>query len=69
MYIKQMGEYVLVEILYVDDFIILANNVTQLKWLKLELKNGFEISGLGELHYCLGMKFERNKEACTIIMN
>ena len=56
-------------ILYVDGLIILVSNVTQLKWFKLELMKEFEMSDLGELHYYLGVKFERNKEARTIIMN
>lgn len=53
-----MDEYLLVAILYVDDLIKLANKVTQSNWLKLELKKEFEMSDLGELHYCLGVKFE-----------
>jgi hypothetical protein len=36
--------------------IILANNVIQLKWLKLELENEFEMSNLGELYYYLGVE-------------
>ena len=64
-----MDEYLLVAIINVDDLIILANNVTQLKWLKSELEKDFEMSDLGELHYCLGIEFKRNKEARTIMMN
>ena len=48
-------------ILYVDDLIILANNVTQLKWLKSEFAKEFEMRDLGELHYCLGVKFNRKR--------
>ena len=69
LYTKQASEYLLVAILYVDNVIILASNVTQLKWLKLELNKKFEISGLGVLYYCLVVEFERNREAHTIIMN
>ena len=47
--------------LYVDDLIILANNVTRLKWLKSELHKEFEMSDLGELHYCLRVEFEKIK--------
>ena len=46
LYVKQMGEYLLVIILYVDDLIILTNNVTQLKWLKSEREREFEMSDL-----------------------
>ena len=56
-------------IYYVDDLIILASNITQLKWLKLELEKEFEMSDLGELYYCLGVDFESNGEARTITMN
>ena len=52
-----------------DDLIILASNVTQLKWLKTELEKKFEMSNLEELQYCLGVEFKRNREAHTIIMN
>ena len=38
LYVRQSGEYLLVTIIYMDDLIILANNVTQLKWLKSELE-------------------------------
>ena len=56
-------------ILYMDDLIILAGNVIQLKRLKSELDKEFEMNDLGELHYCIGVEFERNREARTIIMN
>ena len=38
LYIKKTSKYLLVVILHMDDLIILASNVIQLKWLKLELK-------------------------------
>ena len=47
---------------YVDDLIILASNVIQLKWLKSELEKKFERSDLEELHYYLGVEFKRNIE-------
>ena len=56
-------------ILYVDNFIILANNVNQSKWLKLELEIEFGMSELKKLYYCLEVEFERNKEAHTNTIN
>jgi hypothetical protein len=38
--------------------IILASDVTKLKWLKWRLEKKFEISDLRELHYCFGVEFE-----------
>ena len=68
MYVKQTSEYFLLAIFYVDALIILTNNVTQLKWLKSELKKEVEMSDLKKLHYCLGLKSERNKETHTNTM-
>ena len=43
----QIIEYLLVEIFYMNDLIILASNVPQLKWFKSELEKKFEMSDLG----------------------
>ena len=59
----------MVAILYVDDLIILASNVIQLKWLKSKLEKEFEMSYLRKSYYCLVMEFEKNREVCTIIIN
>jgi len=69
LYVKQTGEYLLIVIIYVDDLIILASNVSTLKWLKSRLEVEFEMSDLGELHYCLGLEFERDRANCTITMS
>lgn len=55
-------------ILYVDDLIVLASDVAKLRWLKSKLEKKFEMSDFRELHYYLGVEFEKNKEACTITM-
>ncbi len=72
LYVKQMGEYLLIVIIYVDDLIILASNVSILKWLKSRLEDEFEMNDLGELHYCLGKYIEEvlkhfNMEECKPI--
>jgi hypothetical protein len=69
LYIKRTGEYLLIVIIYVDDLIILASNGNILKWLKSRLENEFEMSDLGELHYCLGVEFERDRANHTITMS
>jgi hypothetical protein len=56
-------------IIYVDDLIILASNVSILKWLKSRLEEEFEMSDLGELHYCLGVEFERDRANRTITVS
>ena len=59
----------LLTIIYVDNLIILANNVIQLKCFKSKFEKEFKMSNLKELHYCLKVKFERNRETHTISMN
>lgn len=56
-------------IIYVDNLIILASNVSAWKYIKLKLKDEFEMSDLGDLYYCLRIEFERNKVDYTITMN
>jgi len=69
LYVKQTGEYLLIVIIYVDDVIILASNVTILKWLKSRLEDEFEMNDLGELHYCLGVEFKKDRANRTITMS
>ena len=69
LYIKQTGEYLLIVLIYVDDLIILASLLAKLAWLKAKLNEEFMMSDLGELSYCLGVEFERDRKARTITMS
>ena len=51
---------------YVDDIILAAKNEKQLKQVKEDLSNKFNIKDLGELKYFLGIKVEQNKESGSI---
>ena len=48
---------------YVDDLILAARNEKQLKQVKENLSNKFDIKDLGELKYFLDIKVEQNKES------
>ena len=69
LYIKQTSEYLLIVLIYVDDLIILASLLEKLAWLKAKLNAEFKMSDLGELMYCLGVEFKRNRKARTITMS
>jgi transposase InsO family protein len=69
LYIKQTGEYLLIVLIYVDDLIILASLLAKLSWLKSKLNEEFDMSDLGELKYCLGVEFVRDRVARTISMS
>ena len=56
-------------ILYVDDLILLANIMTKMLEVKAMLKEEYEMTDLGELSYCFGVEFKRDRAACTIIMS
>ena len=51
---------------YVDDIILAAKNEKQLKQVKEDLSNKFDIKDLGELKYFLGIKVEQNKQSGSI---
>ena len=58
----------MIVIIYVYDLIILANNVYMINELKASLERKFEMSDLGELHFFLGVHFERDRRLQTITM-
>ena len=65
----QHGKDVVMVIIYVDDLIILANRMSSMKALKAMLESEYEMSDLGELHFCLGVEFVRDRAARTITMS
>ena len=69
LYIKQTWEYLFIVIIYVDDLIILASDTTRMEALKTTLKQQYEMSDLGELNFCLGVKFVRDHGSHTIVLS
>jgi hypothetical protein len=55
--------------LYVDDLIILTNQVKALARLKEALRERFEMKDLGEVHFCLGVQIVRNRKRGTICLD
>jgi hypothetical protein len=69
LYVKQSSKLLLIVIVYVDDLIIMADNLEHMDEFKATLMKEYKISDLGELHYCLGIEFKRNRAQRTITMN
>ena len=69
LYILQTYQYIVIVIIYVDDLIILASDVDMINELKASLEREFEMSDLGELHFFLGVHFERDRRSRTITMH
>lgn len=57
MFIKRQGGKIIALIIYVDDIVVIENEVTEIKSLKLRLARKFEIKDLGQLRCFLRLKF------------
>ena len=69
LYFAQVGPHVMLVLVYVDDLIILSSNVETMSALKAKLEAEYKMTDLGELHYCLGVEFARDRGARSITMS
>ncbi|GJX22051.1 retrotransposon protein, putative, ty1-copia subclass [Tanacetum coccineum] len=60
-YVKASGSYVTFLILYVDDILIMENNIPMLQDVKSYLGRCFAMKDLGEAAYILGIKIYRDR--------
>ncbi|GJY73221.1 retrotransposon protein, putative, ty1-copia subclass [Tanacetum coccineum] len=60
-YVKDSGSYVTFLILYVDDILIMGNNIPMLQDVKSYLGRCFAMKDLGEAAYILGIKIYRDR--------
>nr|GEY81212.1 retrotransposon protein, putative, Ty1-copia subclass [Tanacetum cinerariifolium] len=63
-YIKASGSYIAILILYVDDILLMGNNIPMLQDVKSYLGRSFAMKDLGEATYILGIKIyhDRSKQ-------
>ena len=60
-YKKESGSSVAFLILYVDDILLIGNDIPMLDSIKTSLKNSFSMKDLGEAAYILGIKIYRDR--------
>nr|GEZ93981.1 hypothetical protein [Tanacetum cinerariifolium] len=60
-YIKSSGSYIAILILYVDDILLMGNNIPMLQDVKSHLGRSFALKDLGEAAYILGIKIYRDR--------
>ena len=60
-YKKESGSSVAFLILYVDDILLIGNDIPMLDSIKTSLKNSFSMKDLGEVAYILGIKIYRDR--------
>ncbi|GJR14576.1 reverse transcriptase domain-containing protein [Tanacetum coccineum] len=68
-YLKASGSNVVFLILYVDDLLLMGNNVTMLQEVKSWLCKCFSIKYLGEAAYILGIKIIHNRSKRLIALS
>ena len=61
-YKKSQGKVVVFLVLYVDDILLIGNDVGMLSTVKVWLANTFDIKDLGEASYILGIKLFRDRK-------
>jgi hypothetical protein len=59
-YYKHVGEHFIYVVLYVDDMLLLGNNMEVIKEVKLKLSSKFDMKDLGAANLILGMEIKRN---------
>jgi hypothetical protein len=60
-YKKESGSSVAFLILYVDDILLIGNDIPMLESVKTSLKNSFSMKDLGEAAYILGIRIYRDR--------
>nr|GEV43778.1 hypothetical protein [Tanacetum cinerariifolium] len=60
-YQKASGSYVAILILYVDDILLMGNNIPMLQDVKSNLRRSFAMKDLGDDAYILGIKIYRDR--------
>ena len=62
MYRRHNGNVVMFLVLYVDDILLIGNDVTVLTTIKVWLNNQFQMKNLGEASNILGIKLTRDRK-------
>ena len=61
MYKKSSGSVIVFLVLYVDDIVIMGNDIPSLQSVKSWLSKKFSMKDLGEASYILGIKINRDR--------
>eukprot|EP00253_Pinus_taeda_P029307 PITA_29307 len=65
-YTKKVGKALIILVLYVDDVIVSGSDPNIINHVKSNLKNKFEMTDLGNLHYFLGLQVLQSKEGISL---
>lgn len=69
LYTKSVGNCKTYIALYVDDFFIFTNDVSEMEYLKSVLASHFQLKDLGEIKQCLGMNVHIDKIKGVVVLS
>ncbi|CDF39892.1 unnamed protein product [Chondrus crispus] len=67
LFIKRIGNTIMLIALYVDDLLLAGSDIDAIKWMKGELNKRFEMKDLGKAKVCIGLEIERDRSAKTLM--
>ena len=62
MYKRNQDKVVMLQVLYVDDILLIGNDVGVMSSVKVWLSSQFDIKDLGEANFILGIKLWRDRK-------
>ena len=68
-YYKQVGNHFIYVVLYVDDMLLVGNNMDVIKEVKMQLSSKFDMKDLGAASLILGMEIKRNRADRKLWLN
>jgi hypothetical protein len=68
-YSKHVGSHFIYVVLYVNDLLLVANNMDVIKEVKSQLSSKFDMNGLGVANFILGMEIKRDHANMKLWLN
>jgi hypothetical protein len=68
-YSKQVGNHFIYVVLYVDDMLLVGNNMDVIKEVKSQLSSKFDMKDLGAANFILGMEIKRDRANRKLWLN
>jgi hypothetical protein len=68
-YSKKGGIFFIYVALYVDDMLLVGNNVDDIKEVKMQISSNFDMKDLSANKFILGMEIERHREVRKLWLN
>jgi hypothetical protein len=68
-YSKQVGNHFIYGVLYVNDMLLVGNNLDVIKEVKSRLSSNFDMKDLRDANYIMGMDYKRDRENKKLWLN